>query len=98
MDNIELWCGDCLELMNDISDKSVDMILCDLPYGTTSCKWDIVIPFEPLWKQPEYSAILERVSLCDTVTIRHSALGITAEYERLLNVSHLDFRGFNEEV
>ena len=51
MDNIELWCGDCLELMKDIPDKSVDMILCDLPYGTTDCKWDSVIPFEPLWEQ-----------------------------------------------
>jgi len=43
--------GDCLELMKDIPDKSIDMILCDLPYGTTACKWDILIPFEPLWEQ-----------------------------------------------
>jgi site-specific DNA-methyltransferase (adenine-specific) len=43
--------GDCLKLMNDISDESVDMILCDLPYGTTKCKWDTIIPFEPLWEQ-----------------------------------------------
>ena len=43
--------GDCLELMKDIPDKSIDMILCDLPYGTTACKWDTVIPFEPLWEQ-----------------------------------------------
>jgi site-specific DNA-methyltransferase (adenine-specific) len=43
--------GDCLEKMKDIPDKSVDMILCDLPYGTTACKWDTVIPFEPLWAQ-----------------------------------------------
>ena len=42
--------GDCLEKMKDIPDKSIDMILCDLPYGTTACKWDVVIPFEPLWK------------------------------------------------
>lgn len=41
--------GDCLEKMKDIADGSVDMILCDLPYGTTACKWDKVIPFEPLW-------------------------------------------------
>ena len=45
--------GDCLELMNGIEDKSIDMVLCDLPYGTTACKWDTVIPFEPLWKQYE---------------------------------------------
>lgn len=50
MSNIELWRGDCLELMGDISDKSVDLILCDLPYGTTACAWDIVIPFEVLWR------------------------------------------------
>jgi site-specific DNA-methyltransferase (adenine-specific) len=43
--------GDCLELMKTIPDKFVDMILCDLPYGTTACKWDTVIPFEPLWEQ-----------------------------------------------
>jgi site-specific DNA-methyltransferase (adenine-specific) len=42
---------DCLEGMKRIPDKSVDMILCDLPYGTTACKWDNVIPFEPLWEQ-----------------------------------------------
>ena len=43
--------GDCLELMQSIPDASVDMILCDLPYGTTACKWDTIIPFEPLWAQ-----------------------------------------------
>lgn len=48
--NGEFWQGDCLELMADIPDGSVDMILCDLPYGTTACKWDTVIPFEPLWE------------------------------------------------
>jgi len=42
---------DCLEGMKRIPDKSIDMILCDLPYGTTACKWDTVIPFEPLWEQ-----------------------------------------------
>ncbi len=47
----EVWEGDCLELMKNIPDKSIDMILCDLPYGTTSCKWDTIIPFEPLWEQ-----------------------------------------------
>ena len=57
MDNIELWCGDCLELMKNIPDSSIDCIICDLPYGTTSCKWDIVIPFEPLWEQ--YNRIIK---------------------------------------
>jgi site-specific DNA-methyltransferase (adenine-specific) len=53
MTSIELLNGDCLELMKNIKDQSVDMILCDLPYGTTACKWDTVIPFEPLWEQYE---------------------------------------------
>lgn len=48
---IDLYNGDCLEIMTSIPDKSVDMILCDLPYGTTACKWDTIIPFEPLWEQ-----------------------------------------------
>lgn len=50
---ISLYNGDCLEVMKQIADKSIDMILCDLPYGTTACKWDSVIPFEPLWEQYE---------------------------------------------
>lgn len=43
--------GDCLELMAKIESNSVDMVLADLPYGTTACKWDSVIPFEPLWAE-----------------------------------------------
>jgi len=46
---ISLFNGDCLEIMKGISDNSVDMVLCDLPYGTTQNKWDSVIPFEGLW-------------------------------------------------
>ena len=48
---IELWQGDCLELMKNIPDGSVDLVLTDPPYGTTACKWDSVIPFEPMWEQ-----------------------------------------------
>ena len=43
--------GDCLEVMQDIADKSIDAIICDLPYGTTPCKWDCVINLDDLWKQ-----------------------------------------------
>lgn len=50
---IELYNGDCLEIMKQIGDKSIDMILCDLPYGTTACKWDTIIPFDKLWEQYE---------------------------------------------
>ena len=45
--------GDCLIEMQNIPDKSIDMILCDLPYGTTACKWDTIIPFDKLWEQYE---------------------------------------------
>ena len=51
MKPIELWQGDCLELMKNIPDGSVDLVLTDPPYGTTACKWDSVIPFEPMWEQ-----------------------------------------------
>lgn len=50
---MQLYKGNCLEIMTKIPDKSVDMICCDLPYGTTQNKLDIVIPFEPLWEQYE---------------------------------------------
>jgi site-specific DNA-methyltransferase (adenine-specific) len=46
---VDLMLGDCLEMMGEIEDGSVDMVLCDPPYGTTACKWDAVIPFEPMW-------------------------------------------------
>jgi site-specific DNA-methyltransferase (adenine-specific) len=49
----EILLGDCLELMNDIPNGNIDMILADLPYGTTACKWDTIIPFDKLWEQYE---------------------------------------------
>jgi len=51
MNKINLIHGDCLEAMKLIPDGSVDMVLADPPYGTTQCKWDSVIPFEPMWEQ-----------------------------------------------
>lgn len=54
----KLYNGDCLEEMNKIEDSSIDLILCDLPYGMLKCKWDIVIPFELLWTQ--YNRILKK--------------------------------------
>lgn len=47
----ELHQGDCLELLPGVADGSVDMVLCDLPYGTTACKWDAIIPFDRLWAE-----------------------------------------------
>ena len=49
--SIQLYNGDCLDIMNKIPNKSIDMILCDLPYGLTNNKLDIVIPFDKLWNQ-----------------------------------------------
>ena len=54
---IDLRYGNCLEIMKDITDKSIDMILCDLPYGSTSCSWDVIIPFDKLWEQ--YNRIIK---------------------------------------
>lgn len=54
---MQLMQGDCLELMKQIPDGSIDMILCDLPYGTTDCKWDSVIPIDVLWN--EYRRIIK---------------------------------------
>lgn len=49
--------GNCLELMQQIGDRSIDLILCDLPYGTTDCAWDVIIPMAPLWEQ--YNRIIK---------------------------------------
>lgn len=55
--NITLQQGDCLELMKDIEDASIDLILCDLPYQITACSWDSIIPFDKLWE--EYKRIIK---------------------------------------
>ena len=57
MENIQLFHGDCLEIMKDIPDKSIDMVLCDLPYNITQAKWDVQIPFDELWKN--YNRIIK---------------------------------------
>ena len=57
---INLIQGDCLEVMKTIKDKSIDAIICDLPYGTTACKWDTIIPFNKLWL--EYSRLIKENS------------------------------------
>lgn len=80
---IDLRQGDCLELMKDIPDKSVNMILCDLPYGTTACKWDIVIPFDKLWKQ------YKRIIKDNGVIILHSDEPFTSQ---LINSNLKEFR------
>lgn len=53
-----VYLGDCLDVMQEIPDGSIDMICCDLPYETNHCKWDTIIPFEPLWEQ--YNRVIKR--------------------------------------
>ncbi|WP_294465439.1 site-specific DNA-methyltransferase [uncultured Ruminococcus sp.] len=78
---IDLQQGDCLELMKNIPDKSVDMILCDLPYGKTACRWDTIIPFKSLWEN--YNRIIkDNGAIClfgtepFSTELRHSNLKI----------------------
>ena len=100
--NIQLYQGDCLELMKDIPDKSIDMILCDLPYGTTACKWDVVIPFDKLWEQ--YKRIIKTnsaivlfgqepfSSLLRTSNLDWYKYDIYWEKERLTNITQVKKR------
>lgn len=60
---MQLLLGDCLDRMKEIPDKSVDMVLCDLPYGTTALKWDVVIPFDEMWEQVS-RVTKERSAIC----------------------------------
>lgn len=53
----KIYLGNCLDVMKDIPSKSIDAIICDLPYGTSSCKWDVVIPFDKLWES--YSRVIK---------------------------------------
>jgi len=79
---VTLMQGDCLELMAHIPDGSVDMVLADPPYGTTACKWDSVIPFEPMW------AHLKRV------TKRNAAIVMTASHPFTSLLVASNVRGF----
>ena len=56
MSEVKLYNGDCLEVMQSIKDNSIDLVLCDLPYQMTACKWDVLIPFDKLWEN--YNRVL----------------------------------------
>lgn len=77
--SVEYKMGDCLDLMKDITDSSIDMILCDLPYGTTQNKWDTVIPLESLWEQ--YNRVIKD----------NGAIVLTAQtpFDKVLGASNL---------
>ena len=99
---IDLRQGDCLELMKDIPDESIDAIICDLPYGTTKCSWDIVIPFDKLWEQ--YNRIIKNngaivlfgqepfSSFLRMSNINNYKYDIYWEKERLTNINQLKRR------
>ena len=80
MKPIELWQGDCLELMKNITDGSVDLVLCDLPYGTTRNKWDTVIPLDSLWK--EYKRVVKKSGAI--------VLFAQTPFDKILGASNLD--------
>lgn len=82
---IKLINGDCLEIMKNIPRGKIDMILCDLPYGTTACKWDNVIPFEPLWEQ--YNRIIKK----------HGAIVLTASQPFTSALVMSNPKGFKHE-
>ena len=73
MSDIKLFHGDCLELMKQIPDKTIDMILCDLPYGVTQNAWDKKIPLDILWEQ--YNRIIK----ADGAIVLHCQQPFTAE-------------------
>ena len=83
MSKIELFLGDCLEEMKKISNNSIDCIICDLPYGTTNCKWDVLISFDKLWE--EYNRIAK-----ETAPILLFGIEPFSSYIRMSNIK--DFR------
>ena len=99
---LKLLKGDCLEIMPTIPDNSIDMILTDPPYGTTACKWDSVIPLEPMWEQLKRiikpnGAIVMTASQPFTTTLIASNMKMFKycwywEKERLTNISQVKKR------
>ena len=76
-----LYCGDCLDVMKNIPDKSIDLVLTDPPYGTTACKWDSVIPLEPMWKE------LKRITRPNSAIVLFG----TEPFSSQLRLSNLDW-------
>ena len=91
---IDLRHGDCLELMRDIPDGSVDLVLCDLPYGTTECAWDSVIPFAPLWEN-WHRVCKENAAVVLFCHFRISTSAISHPY---LLISKSDFSSISKKI
>ena len=79
---IQLYQGDCLEVMKNIPDKSIDLVLTDPPYGTTACKWDSVIPLEPMWKE------LKRITRLNSAIVLFG----TEPFSSTLRISNKDYK------
>ena len=100
--SINLKQGDCLRIMTEIPDKTIDCIICDLPYGTTACNWDITIPFESLWLEykriakPNAAIILfgqePFSSLLRVSNLQDYKYDIYWEKERLTNINQVKHR------
>lgn len=100
--SVDLYNGDCLDIMKNIPNKSIDCIICDLPYGTTSCPWDIIIPFDKLWEQ--YNRIIKDngaiilfgqepfSSLLRSSNLKDYKYDIYWEKERLTNINQVKRR------
>ena len=76
---VEIYCGDCIELMSTIPDGSVDMVCCDMPYGTTKCKWDAVIDLQLMWGH------YRRITKPDAAIVLFSQ----SPFDKVLGVSNL---------
>ncbi len=81
MSEIKLFLGDCIDILKQIKSKSVDLIVCDLPYGTTACSWDIIIPFDKLWL--EYKRVIKDKGVI--------VLFGSEPFSSLLRISNLDW-------
>ena len=98
MPKVNLLKGNCLELMKGIPDGSIDMILCDLPYGTTRNKWDTVIPFDELWKQykriiKDNGAILlfgQELFMARLILSNEKLFRYTLIWDKVLTTGHLN--------
>jgi len=85
MQNIELWQGNCLEKLQELIDQNikVNSVICDIPYGTTACSWDEIIPFDKMWE------LLNQITYDDSPIVLFSSQPFTS---RLINSNINNFR------
>lgn len=79
---MKLYCADCMDILKGIPEGSIDMILCDLPYGTTRNKWDVIIPLEPLWAQ------YRRIIKSNGIIALHSDMPFTAALRDFIGIEN----------